>query len=448
MIVAYESQKYTGRLPAWTESAEAFDSAVHIGSGATFSVSRQHVYSAQAVFDRMDSGSNFMQLPQLKVLENVAAAHNGSEPSLSVGRHKLADFDRMQVMKNIVLSWMSRQNLSLDKTPKFVAYKTVNAMLQVNGEPAVSDRNALLNAVQELLALTHFPILKHPYVVNFLGLAWSRMEGTELRLPVIITEFAEHGNLAAMLRNNNLNGIIKRRLSLDIALGIQCLHECGIVHGDMKMENVLIFSGNDRPFVAKLADFGFSTLGDEWPSFLAGTWPWTAPEVELGAVSVPKLTDVFSYGLLVWSIALNGHNPFDFIDSVQMEKERSVRIAILKQKQNGRLLELAIGGAGIKEAKRIQLRYLSERYGPSVKEKVEEVFLAISRIQSVPHGAGTLLNPLPTHIKESFADLLSRESRSFYFAQLPKIFEVTLQPDPHSRSLEKAIRIMDTHDER
>jgi len=123
-------------------------------------------------------------------------------------------------------------------------------------------------------------------------------------------------------------------------LGIQCLHQCGIVHGDVKLKNILVTTSENRAFVAKLADFGFATLGDEWPSFLASTWLWAASEVALGKVSVLKLTDVFSYGLLVWSIAIDGQSPFGLLQ--ERSSHRSLSRATIKAlKQTDDLLGLA-----------------------------------------------------------------------------------------------------------
>lgn len=228
----------------------------------------------------------------------------------------------------------------LKDRPQSVAYKTVNVTFQPTGEPRPRDRVALLNALQEVLVLTHRPIALHPYIINFLGLAWSKVQGTSQQVPVLITEYAEHGTLANVLSRERLHGKAKRRLCLDIALGIQCLHQCGIVHGDVKLENILVTTSENRAFVAKLADFGFATLGDEWPSFLAGTWLWAAPEVALGKVSVPKLTDVFSYGLLVWSIAIDGQSPFGLLQ--ERSSHRSLSRATIKAlKQTDDLLGLA-----------------------------------------------------------------------------------------------------------
>ena len=43
-----------------------------------------------------------------------------------------------------------------------------------------------------------------------------------------------------------------------MAAGLEALHACEIVHGDFKLDNVLIFKHPDRGFLAKLSNFSHS----------------------------------------------------------------------------------------------------------------------------------------------------------------------------------------------
>ncbi len=45
----------------------------------------------------------------------------------------------------------------------------------------------------------------------------------------------------------------------DVALGLKFLHSLDIAHGDICLNNILLKDG-----VAKIADFGLSSLGHEW----------------------------------------------------------------------------------------------------------------------------------------------------------------------------------------
>ena len=102
----------------------------------------------------------------------------------------------------------------------------------------------------------------------------------------------------------------KRLISLDIAKGLSALHQCGVVHGDVKTDNVLMIESTR--WIAKIADFSHSVLVTNNDEFLpGGTRPFNAPEWrdKLPAAKLFK-TDVFSFGLVL-SCVLVGRDIFD-----------------------------------------------------------------------------------------------------------------------------------------
>jgi len=120
-----------------------------------------------------------------------------------------------------------------------------------------------------------------------------------------------------------LDIVSKQRLCLDICRGIEALHKYGIVHGDIKAQNVLIFGDAENGFVAKLSDFGCSIILDTYsksdendkvrmPGFSP---PWNAPEALDSGLPISQLpqTDLYSLGLLIWRI-LVFHDPFNIFD--------------------------------------------------------------------------------------------------------------------------------------
>jgi len=186
---------------------------------------------------------------------------------------------------------------------------------------AIEIQKRLRSLMLELRVLAHDPIQHHENIVDFLGIAWETDPFDLTRKwPVIIMERATYGTLSDFL--NQIDSIIpfkqKVSLALDIALGLKVLHACGILHGDIKADNVLIFCNRDlesrdqRPVIARLADFS-GVLFDMRDSSVvpSGTRPWNAPEwrERLPPASLLK-TDVYSLGFLVYRIMADGKHPF------------------------------------------------------------------------------------------------------------------------------------------
>jgi len=206
-----------------------------------------------------------------------------------------------------------------DDVPSQVVYKIARVAFTEAGQPTAETRQAMKAAMMEMFALVHPPLLKHSNIVDFLGLAWgSNFYDTSHRLPVLVVEYADYGNLAQLQESEILEPQIRSSLALDIGEGIKILHRCGIIHGDVKSENVLIFAHPEKKYLAKVADFGFSLVGEAADAevHIGGTKPWKAPEAKKRlAKQFLKATDVYSYGLLLWRLATNGKDPFQFMPS-------------------------------------------------------------------------------------------------------------------------------------
>ncbi|OTA67320.1 ankyrin [Hypoxylon sp. EC38] len=127
----------------------------------------------------------------------------------------------------------------------------------------LSRRNASI--ARELHVLTTPALRGNSYILSLLGYGWDK--SALGRRPYVIVEYSEHGTLSDYLQQtyDTITATECRELALDVALGLQVIHDIKIIHGDVKPENILIFSilHEDRLKVAKLADFGGSLFEED-----------------------------------------------------------------------------------------------------------------------------------------------------------------------------------------
>jgi serine/threonine protein kinase len=148
----------------------------------------------------------------------------------------------------------------------------------------------------------------------------------------IIMRYESGGSLKSIIHPKEarfeLSITEKLRLLTDIAHGLAEIHTAGIVHGDIKPENILL-SGSISPEI-RLADFGFASIDDEPLSSLCpetinfrGTPIYCAPEMLVNPYSdqvVDKIakatrkTDMYAFGILAWEL-LTGQVPFSDINN-------------------------------------------------------------------------------------------------------------------------------------
>jgi serine/threonine protein kinase len=102
-----------------------------------------------------------------------------------------------------------------------------------------------------------------------------------------------------------------------VALGLAYIHDKGIIHKDLKLENILLKQQSPRLVLAKIADFGFAKELKPGKSEFSETWhPGTvnymAPELlnAPGAYPVSFASDVYAFGITIARIVKKGEHPF------------------------------------------------------------------------------------------------------------------------------------------
>jgi len=94
--------------------------------------------------------------------------------------------------------------------------------------------------------------------------------------------------------------------------GLRAIHDAGVVHCDIKPENILLRRNRSRISELVIADFGCATLVNDpaqrCGSGLNGSILYMAPEQLVGS-KVDERTDLYAFGLLLYEM-LTGALPF------------------------------------------------------------------------------------------------------------------------------------------
>jgi serine/threonine protein kinase len=186
------------------------------------------------------------------------------------------------------------------------------------GDFTTREKQARLGAVVlELRALSHQPLRNHRNIVKLLAVGWETDWADPTRKwPVLVQEFA-YGALDDVLRSESDSLPYQHRLAMSpgISEGLLALQACGILHGDLKPANVLMYpvaqpGDSDCRWIPKLADFGGSALDiaeGATGRLPMRSVPWQAPEwAEYLSRDGLLRTDLCSLGLTIWSIMANG----------------------------------------------------------------------------------------------------------------------------------------------
>ncbi len=151
--------------------------------------------------------------------------------------------------------------------------------------------------------------INHPNVIEVLG-GGQQADGA----PYLVMEYLEGETLGSLLRSKK-EIPIETTLGVitDIARGLNAAHLVGVIHRDVKPDNVFLVPTGSGPPRAKVFDFGMARLagasGLTAKGFILGTPEYMAPEQCVNDLAGPR-SDVYALGVVMFRM-LTGSLPFE-----------------------------------------------------------------------------------------------------------------------------------------
>lgn len=159
----------------------------------------------------------------------------------------------------------------------------------------------------------------------------------------LVMELMRGRTLAGEIKKGPMDALRVCRIGAQIARGLQAVHDRGIIHRDMKPDNVFLLTQDRNPDFVKILDFGIAKAGAAIDSPLAqaqalaatmapneglgmvetlegeilGTPPYMSPEQCKGGVLVDARADQYAVGCILYEM-LAGERPFVAQSLVQL----------------------------------------------------------------------------------------------------------------------------------
>jgi len=230
--------------------------------------------------------------PEDAALANLTAVPKDHAFEKATGPMKLSDF-------LVTSGTLGEGAFGKVRRCKIIASGKVFALKQMQKADIVS-----MGQVEHIMQETQIlSTISHPFVTN---------KFTSVTTPsnlILIMEFCPGGDLFDQLyKHKSFTPDDTAIFTSQVLLPLEYLHSLGIVHRDLKLENILVAQDG----ALKLTDFGFAKYIKYRSWTLCGTPEYLAPELILEK-GHGKAVDYWAFGVLFFEM-LNGHSPFEAED--------------------------------------------------------------------------------------------------------------------------------------
>ena len=196
---------------------------------------------------------------------------------------------------------------------------------------AVKYGSSLIQVCQEKQILR---MMNHPNIVKLVSYDGRPDD------KFIVMEFAGNMTLIEWCESSHNREVSRSHVIHDLIGAISYMHALGIIHGDLKPENIAI---NDHSQI-KVLDMGLSSMSTSVRGFV-GTKQYMAPEVLIHRDSPSMSSDMWSFGVIVFALTFQ-KLPFEcadlscipFLIAMSKQKLDFHRFSLLSTDMNERLL--------------------------------------------------------------------------------------------------------------
>ena len=194
---------------------------------------------------------------------------------------------------------------------RHLAFNEILAIKLINSQLADGDQfNKRLRA-EAVIARK----LRHPNAVHV-----EDLDRTEDGRPFIVMEYVEGQNLRTVIRREGpLPTLRAFRIAAQVVSALAAAHKLGIIHRDIKPDNIHLIRLPDGSDFVKVLDFGIAKFTQGLPSsaltgsgLVVGTPQYVSPEQAMGkqAGELDGRSDLYTLGIVLYEM-VTGRVPFD-----------------------------------------------------------------------------------------------------------------------------------------
>ncbi|KAK6065175.1 hypothetical protein SCUP234_12690 [Seiridium cupressi] len=196
--------------------------------------------------------------------------------------------------------------------------------------------SSLTSIIQELRTLANAKLRDHPNLPRVLGVFFREEQQPAGIRPGVVFELALSDLQQYMVAKETdaLRSAELTKFAFDIAHGLAALHACGLTHGDLKPDNILLYL-RDGETTATVADLGTCGVSSNASPIIKGSRWYCAPEYlngsEFSSDVNKQSRDVYNYGLILWSIMTRcREKPFPGEDQFDIQHKAGAASYLLK----------------------------------------------------------------------------------------------------------------------